>query len=540
MTHRTATRLSRTALAAALLVAMGWLHGSTARADVNLAANSGPYFLTAGPDGNLWFTEHDAGRVGVVSTSGQLLTQYPLPSSYSTPYDIVSGSDRALWFSDPINNQIDRISTDGQMSEFDVSAVPSPMGLVVGPDGALWFASNGSQPAIGRLSTDGNLEQDFIWPDTDWITDVTFGPDGALWMTEGQPCGSCANDKIGRLDGINGSYSSWVLPSTKGYPYRITSGPDGALWFTESVANKIGRITTSGVITEYPLPTGVTGPAGITPGPDRGLWFTTGGDVGRITTTGAITIYPVPGAKSLLGIYAAPDGTLWLADDSASKIIHFSPSAPLGSGCPAYGVVDSRGSGEPGGKLSPLAAAVLVELQARHPGERVADYWNPYPAVGLTDSPLEWANALGAALHIGPLGAYHGSVVDGKRWLRDFISRELRTCPAIKLVLVGYSQGAQVTGDVYQRDVTRAEKRNILAVLLFGDPYFNPSDRRADRGSYDHRRAGALGERRAFGGDPRVESFCHYHDPVCQASGRVGCINPIASGWYGRFWRSRS
>ena len=515
-------RAARTAVAL-MTAAIGLLGASLARADVNLAPYSGLYFLTAGPDGNVWFTEHDAGQIGVATTSEQLLAQYPLPSSYySTPYDIVSGPDGALWFSDPINNQIDRISTDGQVSQFDVSSAPHPLGLTVGPDGALWFASNGSQPAsIGQLSTDGTLDQDFTLPDADDVTDLTFGPDGAIWITEGQPCGVCSDNKIGRLDPTDGSYSSWVLPSAKGYPYRITSGPDGALWFTESVANKIGRITTSGAITEYTLPAGVTDPAGIVAGPDGAVWFTAGADVGRITTAGAIAIYPVPGAKSLLGIYAAPDGTLWLADTSASKIIHFTPTtASSGSGCPAYGVVDSRGSGEPEGKLSPPGAAVLAELQARHPGERAAGFWDPYPAVGLTDNPREWANALGAALHIGPLGAYHGSVVDGERWLRDFIPRELRTCPAIKLILVGYSQGAQVTGDVYQRNVTRAEKRNIVAVLLFGDPYFNRNDGRADRGSYDHHRSGALGKRPTFGGDPRVESVCHHHDPVCQASGQ--------------------
>ena len=31
-------------------------------------------------------------------------------------------------------------------------------------------------------------------------------------------------------------------------------GSDGALWFTESRGNAIGRITTSGAITEYALP----------------------------------------------------------------------------------------------------------------------------------------------------------------------------------------------------------------------------------------------------------------------------------------------
>jgi streptogramin lyase len=160
MLHRAANGRSRTALlvVAVVLAAIGWLDAAPTRADVNLPPHSGPYFLTAGPDGNVWFTEHDSGQVGVATTDGQLLAQYPLPNSYSTPYDIVSDPDGALWFTDPINNEIDRISTDGQMSEFDVSAAPSPQGLTVGPDGALWFASNGLQPAIGRLTTDGSLE----------------------------------------------------------------------------------------------------------------------------------------------------------------------------------------------------------------------------------------------------------------------------------------------------------------------------------------------------------------------------------------------
>jgi streptogramin lyase len=31
-------------------------------------------------------------------------------------------------------------------------------------------------------------------------------------------------------------------------------GPDGALWFTERLADKIGRLTTAGLFTEFPLP----------------------------------------------------------------------------------------------------------------------------------------------------------------------------------------------------------------------------------------------------------------------------------------------
>jgi streptogramin lyase len=35
----------------------------------------------------------------------------------------------------------------------------------------------------------------------------------------------------------------------------ITAGPDGALWFAEASTSKIGRITTAGVVTEFPTPT---------------------------------------------------------------------------------------------------------------------------------------------------------------------------------------------------------------------------------------------------------------------------------------------
>src|ERR1700743_2564700 len=61
--------------------------------------------------------------------------------------------------------------------------------------------------------------------------------------------------------------------STSAGALRIVAGPDGALWFVEYLGNKIGRITTTGAITEFPVPTSGGGPAGITTGPDGALWF---------------------------------------------------------------------------------------------------------------------------------------------------------------------------------------------------------------------------------------------------------------------------
>ena len=45
------------------------------------------------------------------------------------------------------------------------------------------------------------------------------------------------------------------IPTSNSQPIGITAGPDGTLWFVESNANKVGQITTAGMITEFPIPT---------------------------------------------------------------------------------------------------------------------------------------------------------------------------------------------------------------------------------------------------------------------------------------------
>jgi len=93
----------------------------------------------------------------------------------------------------------------------------------------------------------------------------------------------------------------------------LQRGPDGALWFTEYSRNNIGRITTTGVITEFPMPNVGSEPYGITAGRDGAIWFTAGGSIGRITTAGVITMCP---GNCCVGnrIATGPDGALWITE----------------------------------------------------------------------------------------------------------------------------------------------------------------------------------------------------------------------------------
>ncbi len=84
-----------------------------------------------------------------------------------------------------------------------------------------------------------------------------------------------ANDSIGRIttSGVVTNYTTGTDSVAIIAPQSITSGPNGTLWFTNTLNGAIGRITTSGVITEY-SGTGIDQPYDITSGPDGALWFT--------------------------------------------------------------------------------------------------------------------------------------------------------------------------------------------------------------------------------------------------------------------------
>src|SRR4030081_411914 len=97
-----------------------------------------------------------------------------------------------------------------------------------------------------------------------------------------------------------GTITEYPLPPTGIGPGAITAGPDGNLWVTEAGdpkgEHKIAKMTTKGDVTEYTIPPVWSYPAGIAAGSDGNLWFTERslGKIGRITTSGAITEYDSP------------------------------------------------------------------------------------------------------------------------------------------------------------------------------------------------------------------------------------------------------
>lgn len=308
------------------------------------AAGSGPFGITTGPDGAVWFVEVQANKVGRITTAGTV-TEFAIPTPNSSPQWIVSGPDGNLWFVEGDGNKIGKITPSGIITEYGNPTFGFPQCLTVGPDGNLWFADQGpigrgaasGNGSIGRITTAGVITKFSVPTPNSEPNFITTGPDGALWFTYGNDQNIGIN-KIGRIT-TAGVVTDYSIPTPDSVPGAIVAGPDGALWFTENKASKIARLSTTGTFTEFPLATG-TNPFDIVVGPDGALWFTEFGTfapsgivgggqrIGRITTSGVISEFAIPTPNSHpTGIAVGPDGALWFGEGTANNIGRLLPSS---------------------------------------------------------------------------------------------------------------------------------------------------------------------------------------------------------------------
>ena len=313
--------------------------------------------LAIGPNGNVWFTAYEDDAIGRLTPRGKVtyfhdgITANPEHSVQGAvgPRGITKGPDGNMWFTEYGADRIGRITPDGTITEFSIGITPpsgpaaadfrdaAPRSIVTGADGNLWFTEQ-TADRIGRITPDGTI--------TEFGAGITPSPNQSL-------------------PGVH----QYQLAQ----PGDITKGPDGNVWFVEQLASRVGRITPEGVITEFPVPVEpptfdnygreqyrITRVDTITSGPDGNVWFSEqaggppmagnhlangAGAVGRITPSGEITqfsdqfkpgppdpnadpgVEPEPSPAGLRGIAKGPDGNLWLLE--MTGLVRITPSGQV-------------------------------------------------------------------------------------------------------------------------------------------------------------------------------------------------------------------
>jgi streptogramin lyase len=115
--------------------------------------SSRPEAITAGPDGNVWFTQSGSGNgIGRITPAGKITEYAVADPSWGNRHGIAAGPDGNLWFTQPYGRSIGRITPSGVITEFLApTAGGLPEAITAGPDGNLWFTEPGMN-RIGRIS----------------------------------------------------------------------------------------------------------------------------------------------------------------------------------------------------------------------------------------------------------------------------------------------------------------------------------------------------------------------------------------------------
>jgi streptogramin lyase len=258
--------------------------------------------MTAGPKTGLWFT------YGYVAMNGTPHFVSPTPAPNTDSPDITAGPDGNVWFTTATSPPtITKMTPAGLQTSFTLPARCSPDALVTGSDGALWVDQ--TECGITRVTTSGATTL-FPAPENSTVGSIAEGSDGAVWFN------ASGNHMIGRMD-TSGNVTMYAAPPGSD-PIGIVAAPDGNLWTLEHATHQHWlRITTSGIMTEFPsnLPEGGDGGEQLVVGRDGVVYAnrTTSPTIARFDTSRLVALKPltIPVEQSTYSMAIGPDNNLY-------------------------------------------------------------------------------------------------------------------------------------------------------------------------------------------------------------------------------------
>lgn len=100
--------------------------------------------IAASSSGVVWLT--DAGRNKVIKVENGWLTEYTIPSSFSSPKGLSVAADGGIWFTESAASKIGLL-LDGRFEEYSTPTAGQPVSLRIDSQGNLWFVDQ----KLGKL-----------------------------------------------------------------------------------------------------------------------------------------------------------------------------------------------------------------------------------------------------------------------------------------------------------------------------------------------------------------------------------------------------
>jgi hypothetical protein len=244
----------------------------------------------------------------------------------------------------------------------------------------------------------------------------------------------------------------------------------------------------------------------------------------RIGLAGAVAAVAIGGMLVVQNSFASTIPGLRHGTSGSAAFTGFGATAKVAStgdsagNCPDAHIVVTRASTEaPGeGIIGSLASAVT-----RASKQKITVEATDYPAA---------------------LNPYPPSVAAGTKALTTELTNEAKNCPNTKIVMMGYSQGAHVIGDVLagtgreagftqSAAISSAISDKVKAVILMGDPRYLPG-KSFNAGTSKTKGLFPRGNDALL--DPlaaRIQSYCDTGDTFC-ASGNSVAVHLSYTGKY--------
>jgi len=288
--------------------------------------------ITTAPNGDMWFVERNANRIGQLRPNGDI-TEWTLPAVSGTAWvkDLDVAADGKVWV---LYNQGRWVlgfypsnPSVGQTS-LEISSYPRGQSLRIGPDGVTpWITLGYDVNGVVRIVNGAAVPS--YNPECE--DEISRGAQGTMWCTNGYA-------RIMKITGGGTGTQTYPLRSDATYPYSVAQGANGAVWFGRDNGGSMFSSPGNGSVGWVDLGSsdahyiGVgdrVAPRSLKLGPDGNMWFASVGaakGIGHVNASGIGAVTQV-GDWHPEGLTFSRDGALWFTDDDNNSIVRVSPSS---------------------------------------------------------------------------------------------------------------------------------------------------------------------------------------------------------------------
>ncbi|MGB6986684.1 MAG: hypothetical protein WBD74_11990 [Candidatus Aquilonibacter sp.] len=203
------------------------------------------------------------------------------------------------------------VNIDGtQITEY--TGYTFPFSITKGPDGNIWFTDQGNSTVYAINPANESLVYDYLISGSD-LFGITTGSDGALWASDQ---GLSSIDRVTTA----GVIAQYPFPGC-GCPEGITSDSAGQIWVMDNDDGIVWTLSVGGQFTQAVSGLGPfsTPTNSITVGPDGAIWWAGDSNIGRYNpANGHTEEIPVPNSGTVDYVAAGPDNAIWYTADASS------------------------------------------------------------------------------------------------------------------------------------------------------------------------------------------------------------------------------